>query len=291
MTNNAALLSNARLLAPRLSLASCVRAYIARSTLDAPLAEPAQRLNRFPATPFCSITWFIAGDIEMVEPAMPTAPWRRALLTGPLTRPSISYNPGPAHAFMVLLYPQALQALCGIDLPACVDRWMALDDTLGPEWAALSDAVLAAPDDEARRQLIEAFLDPRWQQARSRGAGALAATIVGGGAADWVRHLGVQAAAAGWGKGVRNIERRIKAWAGLPMRKLRRMQRAERSFLDARGALDKQTVSWAAVASRAGYADQAHFCRETREITGHSPSELARAGAADESYWIYRIWS
>ena len=288
---NAALLSNARLLAPRLSLSSCVRAYVARSTLDAPLAEPAQRLNRFPATPFCSITWFIAGDVEMVEPAMPTASWRRALLTGPQTRPSISYNPGPTRAFMVLLYPQALQALCGIDLPACVDRWMPLTETLGPDWAALSDAVLAAPDDDTRRQLIEAFLDPRWQQARSRGDGALASAIVGAGAADWVRHLGVQAAAAGWGNGVRNIERRIKAWAGLPMRKLRRMHRAERSFLDARGAFDNETVSWAAVASRAGYADQAHFCRETREITGHSPSELARAGAADESYWIYRIWS
>lgn len=288
---NAALLSNARLIAPRLSLASCVRAYVARSTLDAPLAEPAQRLNRFPATPFCSITWFIAGDVEMVEPTMPTAPWQRALLTGPLTRPSISYNPGPARAFMVLLYPQALQALSGIDLPACVDRWMPLADTLGPDWAALSDAVLAAPDDDARRHLIEAFLDPRWQQARSRGTGALASAIGGAVAADWVRHLGVQAAAAGWGNGVRNIERRIKAWAGLPMRKLRRMQRAEQSFLDARGALDNERVSWAAVASRAGYADQAHFCRETREITGHSPSELARAGAADESYWIYRIWS
>ena len=285
---NAALLSNARLLAPRLSLASCVRAYVARSTLEAPLAEPAQRLNRFPATPFCAITWFIAGEVEMVAPAVPTAPWRRALLTGPQTRPSISYNPGPARAFMVLLYPQALQALCGIDLPACVDRWMPLADMLGPDWAALSDAVLAAPDDEARRQLVEAFLDPRWQQARRHGAGTLAAGAM---AADWVRHLGVQAAAAGWGNGVRNIERRIKAWAGLPMRKLRRLQRAEQSFLDARGAFDRQAVSWAAVASRAGYADQAHFCRETREITGHSPSELARAGAADESYWIYRIWS
>jgi AraC-like DNA-binding protein len=46
------------------------------------------------------------------------------------------------------------------------------------------------------------------------------------------------------------------------------------------------------VAARGGYADQAHFCREAREITGRSPLELARElDSGDESYWIYRIWN
>lgn len=50
-------------------------------------------------------------------------------------------------------------------------------------------------------------------------------------------------------------------------------------------------VSWAEVAAHGGYSDQAHLCREARDITGVSPTELARGSADDESYWVYRIWS
>ncbi|MES2114322.1 MAG: helix-turn-helix domain-containing protein [Pseudomonadota bacterium] len=277
-----------RLLAPRLSLASCVRAYIVRSTVQAPLADPAQRLNRFPATPFCAIAWYVAGEAELVAPPRgpDTPPWQPVLLLGPQTQPTVTYNPGPVHLFMVVLFPQALHALCGLELPDWVDHWAGLSDVLGPRWAAMSDAVLAAPDDEARVAVLESFLEPLWQQARLSHPGS-----TGSVAGDWVRRLAVQAAAAGWGRGVRNIERRIKAWAGQPMRRLRRLRRAEQSFLDAREAVFAGKLSWTEVADRAGYADQAHFSRETREVTGASPSEIARLGMSDESYWLYRIWA
>ena len=281
-----ALLSEARLLLPRASLASCVRASIARSTLAAPLADPEQRHNRFPATPFCTFTWFIEGRSEMIAPAPETLPpWSRATVVGPHTYPTITYNPGPVHVYMVVFYPQALHALCGIDLAQYVNSWKPIDEALGPEWAALSAAVLAAPDDDARQAIIEDFLEPRWQTARADGGAG------GGMAADWLRRLALQAASAGWGQGVRNIERRIKAYAGQSMRSLRRLRRAEQTFLDVREQVLQGRVSWAEVAARAGYADQAHFCRETRDVTGISPAELARVGFEHESYWLYRIWS
>jgi AraC-like DNA-binding protein len=106
-----------------------------------------------------------------------------------------------------------------------------------------------------------------------------------------VRHLAWQAADSVLGRGVRSIERRIKASAGQPLRKLLRMQRAELSFFDARDDYLAGRVVWSDVAARGGYSDQAHFCREAREITGQSPAELARALASEESYWIYRIWT
>ena len=67
------------------------------------------------------------------------------------------------------------------------------------------------------------------------------------------------------------------------------MSRAEQSFLESRTAREAGTVSWAEMAARGGYADQAHLCRETRAITGHTPTELARRAMDDESYWLYRI--
>ena len=274
-----------RLIAPRLALASCVRAYLARSTMTcAPLA-PAQRLNRFPAAPLCSISWTIHGEAEVGAPVVgPELKMPQVFFGGPQSRPCTSYNPGPAHGFMLMLYPAALHTLSGLDISAWVDRFAPLDQVLGPEWLALSGQVLEAADDDARVALIEAFLEPRWRALR-------AGDEVLGAVGDWVRRLGVQAAAAGWGRGARNVERRIKAWAGQPMRTLRRMSRAEQLFLAARDEMLDGKAMWSDIAARGGYADQSHLCRETREITGLSPTELARAYQEDESYWVYRIWS
>ncbi|MDC8760656.1 helix-turn-helix domain-containing protein [Janthinobacterium fluminis] len=279
-------LPSTRLIAPRLSLAACARAYLARSSMACAPLTPQQRLNRFPASPLCSISWMVAGEAEMVVP-MPGAvvPVPAMLFGGPQSRPTVSYNPGPMHGFMLLLYPAALHKLTGLDISAWVDRFAPVEEALGPDWAAMARQALAAPDDAARVALIEAFLEPRWLAARAEDDGR------GGIVGDWVKRLGVQVAAAGWGRGARNLERRVKAWAGQPMRTLRRMSRAEQSFLSWRAAKLEGRASWADIAARGGYADQAHLCRETKEITGLSPTELLRAGQEDESYWVYRIWS
>lgn len=271
-----------RLIVPPFALASCVRACITRSTVETPLLKPADRFNHFPATPFCSITWFIEGEAEVVEPPTPCPPMR-VVFCGPQTRPLITYNPGPVRIFMLMLYPQATHALGGIDVPGWVDRWAPLEEVLDEAWQTMSDAVLAAPDDDARLAAVGAFLEPRWQATRPGGAVGIAG--------DWVRHLAWQAADSALGRGVRSIERRIKASAGQPLRKLLRMRRAELSFFDARDEYLAGRVVWSDVAARGGYSDQAHLCREAREITGCSPAELARVLANEESYWIYRIWT
>ena len=276
-----------RLIAPRTALASCVRAFLVRDTTRCAPLPPAQRLNRFPAAPMCSIIWTVAGDVEAAAPglSLPDVRMPPALFGGPRSYPLVSYNPGPVHSFVVMLYPAALHALTGISMDALLDQFRPLDALFDADWLALSDAVLAAPDDEARIGLVEAFLAPRWQAARK------GSDVSAGAVQDWVRRLGVQAASTGLARSARHIERRIKAWAGQPMRTLRRMRRAEQLFLDERGAILQGKVSWSDIAASGGYADQAHFCRETREITGSTPTELARAIREDESYWIYRIWA
>ncbi|WP_426087583.1 helix-turn-helix domain-containing protein [Janthinobacterium sp. PSPC1-1] len=276
-----------RLIAPRTALASCVRAILVRDTTRCAPLPSAQRLNRFPAAPMCSIIWTVAGDVEAAAPglSLPDVRMPPALFGGPRSYPLVSYNPGPVHSFVVMLYPAALHALTGVSMDALLDQFRPLDALFDADWLALSDAVLAAPDDEARIGLVEAFLAPRWQAARK------GSDVSAGAVQDWVRRLGVQAASTGLARSARHIERRIKAWAGQPMRTLRRMRRAEQLFLDERGAILQGKVSWSDIAASGGYADQAHFCRETREITGLSPTELARAMKEDESYWIYRIWA
>lgn len=275
-------MNSTRLIFPRKSLASCVRAYIERSTFDAPLLRPEDRLNHYPATPHCSLTFYLDGEVEVVEPADAPREHIQAVFCGPQNRPVTTYNPGPVRMLMVMFYPQVLHALSGVDISAWVNRWAPVEQVLGEEWGALAQAVLADPDHALQR--VEDFLEPRWRAARPGGAGAIAS--------DWVRHMATQAADTAFGRGVRNIERRIKTSAGQPMRKLLRLQRAEQSFFAARDDYLAGRAVWSDIAARGGYADQAHFCREAREITGHSPLELARKlDSEEESYWIYRVWT
>lgn len=280
----------ARLIAPATALASCIRAHMVRDTTGRPVLPATQRLNHFPATLLCSVTWFVEGSSRLIAPpelATPEGRWLPAVLVaGPHTRPTASFNPGPVHAFMVMFFPQAWHALTGMDVSTLTDRVVSLDEVLGAEWRELSARVMAAADDEARVALVEAFIEPRWRAARA--AGAAPGSVFG----DWVHSLAAHVAAAGWGRSARNVERRIKSWVGQPLRGLRRLDRAEQSFRAVRTVVQEQgEVSWADMATRGGYSDQAHLCRETRAVTGHTPTELARRVQEDESYWVYRIWS
>ncbi len=53
---------------------------------------------------------------------MPPEPVPRILFAGPQTRPHVSYNPGPVHGFILMMFPPAVHALTGLDLAAQVDR-------------------------------------------------------------------------------------------------------------------------------------------------------------------------
>jgi AraC-like DNA-binding protein len=277
----------AKLIVPRLSLASCIRAHIVRSTLDCPLLETEQRVNCYPATPFCSIYFQLAGDSLMIDPRPPEGRGLleagNALITGPRPQPMATRNSGPTHFFVVMFFPDAFHRLTGLDMGALINN-MAPPEALGPDWQAMAQAVQAAPDDASRVAVVEDFLDPRWRAVRK--AGGLTDGLLG----DWVRRLGVQAASVGFGRSARMVERRVREWAGQPFRTLRRMQRAEQAFVQVRDDAMAGKLSLVAAAHHHGYSDQAHLSRDARDLSGVSPSALLRERLAHESYWIYRIW-
>lgn len=274
---------------PRVALSSCVRAVLSRDTRGAALCEH-ERYNHLPATPLCSITWYFEGQAELLTPGCPAradsprTPCESTLFAGPFTRPSISWNPGPMHAMVLLLLPDALGALTGIDPGLHVNRVLPAAEVLDPAWMAMCEAVVSAPDDEERVRLMEDFLRPRWQRARPETA------PIGRIYADWSQSLALRAATSGWGRSLRQAERRIKQWTGQPLRELRGLGRAERAFFDAVVAGRLGTVDWSDVASNTGYADQSHLCRQTRRITGFPPEELRRRIFSDETFWVYRLW-
>ena len=279
---------------PRLSLAACIRAVLVRDTRGVALTD-AQRLNHFPASPLCAISWWFSGRSEQLSGGgsgpedllrLPRQPMPgRVVFSGPHTVPTTSWCPGEVHGMMLMLLPDAVHALTGLAPEQFVNRLVAAEAVLPPAWRHWCDAVQHAPDDEQRLQRIEAFLDPLWQQVRPRQALATHRY------ADWTQGLMLRAAASGPGRSLRQVERRIKRWAGLPMRELQGISRAERMFFQVLAAEQAGELRWAELAVDGGYTDQSHLCRASRRVTGFAPEELRRGIERDERFWAYRLWT
>ncbi len=278
--------TRAALWAPHAELESCVRAYVTRSTVGSKLSE-LDRRNHFPAAPTCAITWFVQGDYAHVDPQgdlidrdLP----RPVMFTGPHTQPTVSVNPGDVDVFILLILPDALHALTGLNIVAQVDRYCAPADVLDADWLSMVQAVLHAIDNADRIRIIEDFLLPRWQSIDQ------ARVSTGNAFQHWARVVENRATTHAQGRSERQIDRRIKDWTGLPLRQLRGMGRAESTLLQAREAMAADQLKWAEIAATMGFSDQAHLSREFRRITGLSPREL-KDQLTQESYWMYQIWT
>jgi AraC-like DNA-binding protein len=206
------------------------------------------------------------------------------LFFGPSTGPMVSHNPGPVRSLVLLLMPDALHALAGVPVADWVDRYAPLDAVLGADWQALGDAVLRESDDARWLPLVEDFLLPRWCALRPPGAAGVQHYR------DWTQALALRAATSGPGRSLRQVERRLRQWAGQPLRELQVLARGEQAFFQAKLAGETGRLSWADVAADSGYADQSHLGRVTRRLTGFAPQELTRRIQQDESFWPYRIW-
>lgn len=278
---------------PSAELSACLWAGMERDTLGHALQD-AQRLNHFPATPLCALTWVLQGQTYPLgwedqlpapspgsEPVLDTGAW---VLAGPQTRPRSSWNPAAVCTLSLLIVPDALEAMTGLDLAALTDQTVDAHTHLPAEWQALYQAVAKAADAASRQAATEAFFRPLWRA--SRESGVLGSHRV----SDWVQHLAMRAATSATGRSLRQFERRVKRWTGLALRDLQGLGRSERVFFHAVEAHLRGEVDWAQLALEAGYADQAHFCRVTRRITGLSPEALREGILNEEAFWPYRLW-
>ncbi len=274
------------LIAPSAALAGCVRAFVTRSTVGADLTGE-ERRNHFPPTPACVLTWVLHGELRRAGPQGALAAGAAGppvVFAGPLTQATHSQSAGPVRLLSAFLYPDALHALTGLDIGEHVDRIHPLAAVLDAAWQTMARQVQQAADDGARIALIEDFLAPRWAALAPPADPATPRQYQ-----DWSRNVSRRASTQDGGQSERQVDRRIKAWTGQPLRQLRGIGRAEDSLLRARQALDADALRWAEIASDAGYADQSHLSREFRRITGLRPGELPER-LAHESYWMYRVW-
>jgi AraC-like DNA-binding protein len=280
-----------QLIPPSAGLASCIRGYVSRSTVGQ--GDAAQsRQNHLPAALTCAITWFIEGKssvlgpwtdvMERINAARGVTPDSAPVVfNGPRTQGIVTVDRGPVQSFMVVLMPDALRAMAGLDLSAHVDRVSAVSEAFDQAWHRMAQTVLEAPSDALRIQQIEAFLEPRWRAACEQGQSQMRRYQ------DWVQDLTKRA--QDHGHSLRQTQRRIKDWAGLSLRQLQGIVRLESSLNQAQLGDGDAKPDWSQIACDNGFSDQAHFCREVRRASGLSPTALRKAVADDDGYWMYRL--
>lgn len=280
---------NASLIAPGDRLGACVCMYIVRNTLGTDRAST----NHYPATPLCSVVWSMEGATVMAgsaaDPDGRTFGAGTAVFNGPQPQPWSTFNPGPAHFFIALFYPDAVHALTGLDMAAWVGKSAPAASVLGLPWQNLTTALIEATSDAARAALIDDFIDRLLAQRREQ-VSAIAHRPRGL-LAEWIGPLAGVAVSSALSGSRRMAERRLKSSAGLSLRTMKRMSRGEQAMMMARAEHDAGKISWSDVAADTGYADQSHMTRDTRALTGLSPAALAHKVEHDDSYWLYNIWS
>jgi len=271
-----------RLLAPSPRWSGHVRAYVVRDTRGCD-QSPAARQNRFPASPYCTLTWFLEGGATLLSCGGQAVRVELdgCVAAGCQTTPFASENRGETHAFLAAFHADAFHAVFGVDLSRLQDRFVPAGQVLPPHALAMVAAVAAAAADEQRRAIIESFLAEHAPPAPS---------------GPWysLRRLGdritLAVASAMIGVGPRQLQRLAPRQAGASLQTLLRLWRGERSFLRAQRLLSEgRRLDLADHAIAAGYADQAHLTRETRTNTGRTPAQLVREAATEEADWIYRI--
>lgn len=276
----------AKLLLPRTELAGCIFAAIVRDTREVALCDE-EKFNFFPASPLVTVTRVLhgesrvapsGGDAEEARFGQQLAP---ITLSGPQTKPVISWNPGPVFAVTVGFYPDAWMTLTGASPEAIAEQ----TTTQVPEKIAeLMNRCLSEKDIERSWADFEDAIEPIWRKAKEDTGQPI---LTGSNRiADWSKSLVAQMFVSAPGRSLRAIQRRLKHWTGQNNQTLSFFARIENlhELVTKNGASQP-----AGLANEAGFSDQSHMGRSVVRATGFSLVRLNELIKSNEAFWCYRL--
>ncbi|WXA91049.1 helix-turn-helix domain-containing protein [Pendulispora brunnea] len=158
--------------------------------------------------------------------------------------------------------PGAAELLLGVPADALMERHTRLEDLWGRGAGEYRERLLEARSPEAAVDLMESLLTARLAQRRMLHPCVAGALELFGDTAD------VRAVVDASGYSHRRFIALFREAVGLTPKVFCRIQRFQRALA---WVASEHNASWADLALRAGYADQAHFNRDFREFAGVSP--------------------
>jgi AraC-like DNA-binding protein len=211
------------------------------------------------------------GDPVLVED-WGAAEVQSAAVVGPRRHATWLQFRGRIDQVNVSFFPGAAGAFADVPIPELVNR-MASPDDVWPDDFREAVAALQPQPTERRisglADLLLARLEPRREPpGQVREAVRLIRACRGRVTVHWL--------ASQVNLSISQLERSFTRHVGVAPKLLARQTRV---CALAAEAATQANPGWALLATRYGYADQAHLAREFRELTGLTPSGLARAGS------------
>jgi AraC-like DNA-binding protein len=196
-------------------------------------------------------------------------PMPAGLVHGVITRRFSQEISGNGRVFGVKFHPGGFGAFTGADVGAWTDRVLPLSAAFGELAAALVRDVLAIDDDEARAEVVDAFLLDRLPARDERYDEVLAIVRQ---IQDDPTLTTVGLAARRHGMSERTLQRLFRRYVGVGPKWV--LQRAR--LHDAVERIDSgRAEDLASLALELGWFDQAHFTREFTALVGQPPAAYA----------------
>lgn len=219
--------------------------------------------------PWVQCTWQHSGDggpsVRVIPDGCIDIVWTEGAgtqIVGPNTRAFVVPLATGTRVAGVRLHPGAAHGLLAVDAARLRDERVAMDGARGDAGLALTEALDARED---RARVLLCALAPR-TPAAARPDPLVAAAVTR--LED--RELSIATLAFDLGVSERQLRRRFQTAVGYGPKLLHRVLRLNRALDAARG----RDAQLARVAVEAGYADQAHFTHDCRDLAGVAPSTL-----------------
>lgn len=226
------------------------------------------------------LTWPLAARPHQIIDIYLGDPFRLRIDDGPLqaapqtvvvgpqgSRRIQLYVSGEVHVFNILLQPAGLNRLVGIDMRSLINEGIAARDILGKPASALTGAVRAAPDFEARVAAAERwFADMLEQSAPESGIDRTSRLLLASRGRFSIDSLVKRS-----GLSARQFQRRFSAQVGLSPKLYARTARFDAALIAHR---ENPSKPWTEIVHAAGYFDQAHFVRDCHALAGCAPSRF-----------------
>lgn len=198
----------------------------------------------------------------------------QSFVAGLTDAPVLVGHAGSAHCLQIDLTPLGARRILGVPLSELANRSVPIEAVLGPGAAAVVQRIGETPCWADRFALVDATLRRRLGDAPDidRGlAWSLSRITASGGRIA----IGPLAAELGWSH--RRLINRYRDAVGLPPKTIARIVRFERALERIRAGDELS-----AIAAECGYFDQAHLCRDVRDLAGLTPAALRTVNSVQD---------
>jgi AraC-like DNA-binding protein len=231
---------------------------------------PRHRRTNVPPMPSAHLFVNLGGPVRLwdsdssVPPEVVTDAW----FMGMWTRRFLIEHATPVRLVGVHFKPWGMSPFVDLPLTELRDRWVPADAVWKRSLDPMRDRVAAATTPDQVFRILEDEMRSRLTPAPSRGLDLVTDTA-GRLETSWGA-VSVGALTAGAGVSGNHLATQFKVHLGVTPKRVARIYRFARLILsvDAR-----QPVDWSELAHTAGYFDQAHFSKEFKDFTGHTPTD------------------